>query len=258
MIRTAFLRNCPLLDWMWDGSRFGEHDLDLDFDEILVSAVNLRHGFKILQRVKQLQTADIVEMYINARELDEACREWAMQIPSAWSYQPHSIPNFRSKKDFYSCIVYSYAQPAYAAVWIQYFALRMLIISTRLSLLQLTQLPQLPHYTYQQQCRECTDQLNFMADSLAATIPFSLSRFTVDKKIDTYSPGGEPSINLNTDEEIRPALALPTVWPLSMASMLAGIEPKQQLWFRTVLVRLGRILGDGALECAGTDDWNHD
>jgi hypothetical protein len=89
-----------------------------------------------------------------------------------------------------------------------------------------------------------------MADSLASTIPFSLGRVMVDNVHDDISQNSKPAITF-IDDEIRPALALLTVWPLSVASNLDDIDPRQQLWFCSELARLGRVLGDGVLECAG-------
>ncbi|KFY06749.1 hypothetical protein V492_07780 [Pseudogymnoascus sp. VKM F-4246] len=252
MIRSALLRNRPLPDWMRDGSRFGENNMALGFDGILVRIVNLRHAFRSLKQTKDLLRAEAEELNNAARELDEACQEWTAQIPGAWSYQPHSItePNSGPTRDFYSSTVYVYAQPGYAAVWIQYFAARMLINSTRLRLLQLCCPSQFLDSTYQQQRRDCTSYLKAMADSLASTIPFSLGRIMADNTKDQGSRNSKPAITL-VEGEIRPALALLTVWPLSVASSLDDVDPGQQLWFRSELASLGRVLGDGVLECTG-------
>ena len=254
MVRSALLRNRPLPNWIRDGSRFGEHSLDLGFDGILIRVVNLRHAFKVLRQKKRLQAIEANRLLGAARELDDVCHEWATQIPSAWSYQRyHSTKSDKwPRRDFYSSSVCIYEHPGYAAVWIQYFALRMLIESTHLVLLQLSHSPQLFDSIHQQQHREHTTQIRNMADNLASTIPFSLGRFTPKRSDST----GELTITLNVNE-IQPALALPTVWPLSMASGLDGLEHEQSLWFRAQLARLGCILGDGALECAGTGDWAH-
>jgi hypothetical protein len=257
LLRSALLRNRSLPDWVWDGSRFGERGLDLGFDSILVRVVNLRHKFKNLKQNKHLETAEAEDLNNEARELDGACREWTLQIPSEWLYKSDSILNSWPRRDFYSSTVYICARHGYAAVWIQYFALRMLLNTTLLGLLELRRPLQLQVHdsTYQQQHRECITRLKAMADSLASTIPFSFGRFKADK---VEASDSRPTLTLNIDEEIPPALALPTVWPLSMASSLDGIEPGQQLWFRAQLAHLGRVLGDGALECAGTDQWTHD
>jgi hypothetical protein len=257
LLRSALLRNRSLPGWMRDGSRFGEHGLDFGFDGILVRVVSLRRAFKNLKQSKHLETAEAEYLNTEARDLDEACRAWTVRIPSEWSYEVHKIPSSSPSRDFYSSTVYTCARHGYAAVWIQYFALRILINSTLLGLLEISCPPQLQAHdsTYQAQHRESITQIKAMADSLASTIPFSLGQFKADK---AEASDSRPTLTLNADEEIPPALALPTVWPLSTASSVDGIETGQQLWFRAQLALLGRVLGDGALECAGTDHWTHD
>jgi hypothetical protein len=82
LLRSALLRNRSLPDWVRDRSRFGEHGLDLGFDGILVRVVNLRHTFKNLKQNKHLETAEADDLNNEARELDQACRKWTVQIPS--------------------------------------------------------------------------------------------------------------------------------------------------------------------------------
>jgi hypothetical protein len=253
LLRSSLLRNRSLPNWVWDGSRFGEHGLDLGFDGIFVRLVNLRYAFK---NHKQLNSADPVDLISQARELDKACREWAVQIPNEWSYEPYSIPNSWPKREFYSPFVYVYAHHGYAAVWIQYFAVRMLVNSTILRLLQLSRPPHLQAHdpTYRQQHLECTSNLQSMADSLASTIPFSLGRLIVVK---SEGRASHRTLTLNLKEDVPPALALPTIWPISSALSLDGVEFSQQLWFCTQLAHLGHVLGDGALIC-GADLWTHE
>lgn len=98
-------------------------------------------------------------------------------------------------------------------------------------------------------------RLKTMSDSLASIIPFSLGRIYINK---AEAQDSLPFLRLKVDEEVQPTLALPAIWPLAMASGLDGVEPSQKLWFSSELVRLGRVLGDGALECAGTEQWTHE
>jgi hypothetical protein len=129
---------------------------------------------------------------------------------------------------------------------------RMLINSTRLRVLELSRPKPLVDSTYEQQRLECVTQLEAMADNLASSIPFCLGRFKVDNP---NSPIRQTSITLNTNDEIKPYLANLAVWPLAIASSLDGIDVRQQLWFRSELASLGRITGDGVLECVETDPW---
>lgn len=93
------------------------------------------------------------------------------------------------------------------------------------------------------------------AHNLAATVPFSLGRVKIESP---ESGPGEPTITINENEEIRPAFALLLVWPLSMASSLDDVASGLKVWLQQQLVYIGRVLGDGALDCAGTDQWAHD
>ena len=54
---------------------------------------------------------------------------------------------------------------------------------------------------------------------------------------------------LNLDEEIKPYLARLISWPLLVASTVEGISTMRQRWFRQELSCLGRVTGDGLLEC---------
>lgn len=254
LIRSSLLRNRPLPDWLLNGDRFGEHNLGLEYDRIVVRIVNLRYAFASFQPKHGLQAAKLVELNKEARELDRALQEWAANIPSTWSYHRHTLenPDAWPRRHFYSSIVYSHSSPGYVAVWSQYFGTRMLINSTRVRILELSSANPLLDFDCEQQRLECLTQLKAMADSLASTIPFCLDRFTVDNP---NSPNCQPTITLNTNEEIKPSLASLAVWPLTIASSIEGIDVSQHLWFRSVLANLGRIVGDGIFEYVETDQW---
>ena len=254
LIKSSLLRNLPLPDWILNGNRFGEQGLELDYDRIDVRIVNLHYAFTSLQQKNFLQIAKAEELNNEARELDEALQDWAAQIPSACSYQRHTLtePDPWPRRNFYSSIVYSYSRPEYAAMWSQYFAARMLINSTRLRVLELSRPNPMVNFTYEQQRLGCITQMRATADSLASTIPFCLERFKLDHPNSSIR---QTSIMLNTNEEIKPCLASLVVWPLTVASSLEGMDVRQQLWFRSELARLGRITGDAVLECAEANQW---
>ena len=254
LIRSCLLRNVPLPDWMLNGVRFGEHGMALEYDRIVVRMVNLHYACANLQQKNGLEVVKTEELSNEARELDETLQDWAAQIPSECSYKQHVLiePNFWPKRHFYSSTVYSYSDPANAAAWGQYFSARMLISSILLRILELSRPSPLADTTYERKQLECITQLRFMTDSLASTIPFCLERIKVN---DANVPMHQVSITLNTKEDIKPHLASLVVWPLTIASNLKGIEPKQQSWFRSELAWIGRITGDGVLECAETNQW---
>jgi hypothetical protein len=254
LIKSSLLRNIPLPTWMLDGNHFGEHDLALDYDRVVVRIVSLHHEFASLQRKNGLHMSEVEKMNSEARELDKALQDWATHIPSTCTYQRHIItkPDPWPRNHFYSLIVYSYPTPGNAAAWGHYFAVRMLINITRLRILELTRSNQYDGSIYEEQRQECIVQLEAMADNLAYSIPFSLGRFKVDNP---NLPIRQDSVTLNTNDDIKPYLACWAVWPLTIASSLDGISVNQQMWFRSELATLGRITGDGVLECAETDQW---
>jgi hypothetical protein len=253
LIKSSLLRNLPLPDWILNGNRFGEHDLELDYDRIVVRMVNLHYRLGNLQKNGQ-QVAKAEELSNEARELDKALQDWIAQIPSIYSYDRHILTESDPwpKRHFYSPIVYSYSKPGYAAVWLEYFATRMLINSIRLRVLELSHPPPLVDFTYEEQRLECITTLKAMADGLASSIPFCLERFMANAP---DSPISEASVTFNTNEEIKPYLANWVVWPLTIASSLERIVIKQQLWFRSELTSLGRTIGNGVLECAEANHW---
>jgi hypothetical protein len=254
LIKSSLLRNLPLPDWMMNGSRFGEHDQELEYDRIFVRIVNLNHASATIRENTDLQILKAKKLNNEARELDNALHDLVAQVPSTCNYRRHVLTKSDpwTRENFYSSIFYSYPRPKYAAAWSQLFAMRMLINSTRLKILEISRVNPLVDLTYEQQRIECIAQLKAMADSLASSIPFCLERFKVENP---NSLDCDISITLNTNGEITPCLAGLVAWPLIIASSLEGVDAEQQLWFRSQLARLGRITGDGILECAETDQW---
>lgn len=266
LIRSALLRTVAVPKWMQDGASFGEHGLELEYDGIIVRFANLRHRFSILlkentglRRLSHEFFLTVEELNKETRDIDNALQTWSAHFPRTWSYNRHTLPNPHHHpwptRDFYSPLVHSYANPAYAAVWNQYFSTRMLVLGTRLRGLTLTH-PN-PDHCASEQRAECLSRMKTMANDLASSIPFCLQRFkTSDNSADSSSPPSTHSITLNdTTEEINPYLANLAVWPLGIASSLADVNVEQRFWFRSQLARLGRVIGVGVLECAETERW---
>ena len=260
MIRSALLRNLALPGWMLEGASFGEHGLELEYDCIIVRIANVRQRLSTLlngrtgpQRTSHELTSTAEELNKEARDIDKALQDWTAHFPSTWYYQRHTLSNLHPwpTRDFYSRIVYSYSSPTYAAVWNQYYATRMLINSTRLTVLILSR-PNSDVFAYEQRL-ECLAQMKIMANDLASSVPFCLQRFKITENPDSSSH--QDFITLNTNEDIKPYMASLAIWPLTIASSLRHVEVKQKLWFRSELARLGRIVGVGVLECAETDQW---
>jgi hypothetical protein len=225
LIKFSLLRNLLLPEWILDGNRFGEHELEHDYDRIVVQMVNLCYKLRNLQQKNDLQPAKAEELNNEARELDKALQGWIAQIPTIHSYHRHILTQSDPwpKAHFYSSVVYSYSNPGYAAVWVEYFAARMLINNTRLRVLELSHSPPLVDFTANEQRLECITTLKAMANSLASSIPFCLERV---KASFPDSPSREVPVTFNAIEEIKPYLANWIVWPLTVASSLERIDIK--------------------------------
>lgn len=255
LIRSYFLRNLQIPNWLLDGSKFGEDGLELEYDCMLVRLVNLRHHFAMMQNSEFICIGKLEELENEIVNLDQNFTDWMASIPQSCSYQIHTISEFGQypRKHFYSPIVYSYSKPGYAASWSQLFATRMLIIYTRMKLYRLGYRGSVTDISHEQKWLECSSQLKSMADRIAYSLPFILERFKLPP---SASPINEESTILINKDEIRPYLATLAVWPLTIASSLEGIDSDQQKWFRTELAAVGRIVGDGVLECAETTQWS--
>ena len=254
LIRTCLIRSLPLPDWMLDGSHFGEKSLELDYDCIIVHVANLIHASARLQQSNDVQIAEAEGLNEQAQMLELALRDWVSQVPNTCSYQRCTLKELdpSSRRHFYSPVVYNYSRLEYAAVWSEYFALRMLINSTRLTALELSCSSLLADLTCDQQWLGCMNRLEAMADSLASTIPFCLGRFMASSLSSTAL---QPSIALNKDEDIKPYLANSIAWPLSIASSIHTIDASKRAFFRSELAGLGKCTGNGVLECAETNQW---
>lgn len=260
MIRSALIRNRALPEWMLDGTSFGEHSLELEYDRIVVRISDVRQRLftLLVEETGQYRTSRGLnsatdELNKELQDLDKALQDWTAQFPSAWCHQRHALsePHPWPIRDFYSPTVFSYSSPAHAAVCNRYYATRLLINSTRLKALNLSALG--PDDFAAGQRLECLSHMMNMANDLASSVPFSLQRFKITESPRSCSQS--KLIILNTDEDIKPYMANLIVWPLTIASSLGGVDAKQAMWFRSELSRLGKVVGVGVLECAESDQW---
>ncbi|PIG85454.1 hypothetical protein AARAC_007064 [Aspergillus arachidicola] len=256
------MRNAALPHWIHDGAFFGEHGLELEYDRVIISLVNLRHRLltltnEVTARGASAQTRSTLileELESESHILDVDLETCISHIPSAWhQLQRHTLSNvdFPSwpSSDFYSPTLYSYPNPAYAALWGQYKATKMLIKSTRLRILAL-------HNPNNLSLKEkLLSDMHSVSEDLAAMVPFALQRFKLIK--DTSSSPSPPgsSVTLNLKAEIKPIDASLVIWPLTIASGLEYVGSEHKAWFKAQLARLGRLVGFGILETAETDQW---
>jgi hypothetical protein len=253
IIKSALLRNRAVPDWMVEGTLFGEHGLELEFDRIVVQIANIRQRLSVLLKEDSGQNLTTPELIAAAKmqskeveNIDKALRNWTA-LSTSWCYQRHTLEDWQAGGS-YSPTIYSYPSLEYAAVCIQYHSVIMLVNSTRLKIFNLI----CPNPNEFQRL-ECLSRIYSVADDLASSLPFCLQKIQITK-----SPGVSSyqfSTTLNEDEGVKPAMAELTVWPLTIASSLGDLVEKQRLWFRAQLASVGRMIGDKVLELDEADRW---
>ncbi|KAJ4258961.1 hypothetical protein NW762_008049 [Fusarium torreyae] len=254
IMRFAFMMRHPLPTWLQDGSLFGEHGLDLEFDRVFFQVVNLRSAFTDLYGHSTpiaINNEEAMALLVEATRLEGIIDQWQAKVPSEWA--PTAVnTEGESGHNFFSSIINTYKKPIYAAIWLQYFAVRVIIKSMLLKLCQWV--PE-----NQWQCNVHQSQLTTYVERFANDIPFALGR-VITKIVDTQgsADSARSADILEPDQGVQPALALFAAWPLTIVSNLDTLASEQRSWFRTQLAQLGRVLGDGALECAakGGGEWD--
>jgi len=91
-----------------------------------------------------------------------------------------------------------------------------------------------------------------MANDLASIVPFILGKVKIEYS--AVVPKQTKALVVE-DAEINPCQAIMIIWPLSISAGLRGVDKEQQMWFRSELAGLGRLLGDGIIESAESEKW---
>ncbi|KIV81226.1 hypothetical protein PV11_08653 [Exophiala sideris] len=236
LLRSAVMRRLAVPEWLLDGSDYCERGLELEYDRILVRLVNLRH------RIFETGNQPVVdELTKEACDIDKAARQWSSHFPSTWCYKQYTVADHENfpTQHLFSPTVYHYSSLAHAAVWNQYYTIRMLALSTRLRVEE-----------SQAERAECLSCLKSMASHFTSSLPFCLGRFQLADE-----SCGACSIQLTTKGPVKPYLASLTVWPMFLASSLENVELEQIPWLRATLADLGRTMGYGVIEHAKNEQW---
>ena len=248
-LRKFFLlRDLPLPDWILDGGAFGETGQELEYDHILVELVNLRYETLLLSSRNCCMLSNAGSYYAQASRLERALVAWIGQVPGSYQCQNLSKPYQWPLKHFYSPEIYTYTSIGNAAIWLEYFATRMLIVSVKLRLLDTcaTGTP------YMEQRTECVNILKDMGSGIASTVPFCLERISMVGGVPVLSIGSKAA---DRNAQIKPYLSSTLIWPLTVGSSLECNNVEQKQWFKSELAAIGSNIGDGLLEHAGTDQW---
>jgi hypothetical protein len=247
------LRKIALPEFLLDGAAYGEQGIDFEYDNIVVRIVHVRERLKELLKLQQgvdidchARHAALEALDKEAQTIDKDLHDMPTRFPSSWAYKRHSIPeSFYTSDyptpDFLRPIVYTCSSMEYAGVWALYFATRILVNETRLETLDAAKF--LPY----ELSLGCSSILKATADDLASILPFCLGNVRlIENRNAPESIEVLPKANL-LFSDIRLL-----IWPLSLAVGFGHLERQQRSWFGALLVRVGKALGLGVLESAGS------
>ena len=255
LLRASLLRGQALPQWFQDGSLFGEDGLELEYDRAYVRLVNFHHAFTEIWQGKALLGNNAQKLNEEAKDLDQEWQRWTLKFLSTWGYRQHDLPQTATwpARHFPTSKICSFAKHEYAAVWCQFLATRMLVINTRLRLLNMVcDLDPPAAAAYDEQRKECRSRLATMMATFVSVVPFSIGRFQVTDDTQDAQPTLIPTTSA---EEMKPHLLNLMAWPLTIVSSLVGTDLSHQQWVKGELAHVRRSTGTGIIQHAESDRW---
>lgn len=252
MIQSSFRQNATLQDWIINGSRFGERDLSLAYDRILIDTITLyKRADNFLQSEPLIDSA--MGLVNDARELDCALQSWTSDFPDEWAFRRVNPkrPKTLLPEEYFPSTRLECDKRGYAAVWILYFATAMLINGIGLKVLDHLASCQsfLQSSCVHDQRLSCLQHIHRLSDDMASAVAAFLSAEKVTNTDD--EDGGE-----SRSPPLVPSRMGLIVWPLALGASIHGIEPQHKKWFKEELARIGKLLGNGFLELAAiSPEW---
>lgn len=256
-IRSAIMRNRPVPDWLLDGDRYGERGLELEYDRTIVRLMIARQEISCSSEQVKLSMTELQRLYSEVEEIDTALQNWMEAVVSlGCSRSKHNFRKLHStpKPRFYSTRVYSYSNRGHAAAWNQYYASRILTVSTCLRILDM-KLSEGSIHEKERNNRErqkWSEVLNEMSDDVSASIPFFTGCVRV---LPADSTGDIVDIVPSKEDSMKPYLLAPLIWPLTVAASVPEIDPDQRRWLRSELAYFGKVCGGGLIASADTEQW---
>ncbi|KAF2111288.1 hypothetical protein BDV96DRAFT_635007 [Lophiotrema nucula] len=246
-MKLSLVRNSAMPEWLEDGRAFGEKGIELEYDWIMARMARLRQNARVLTEASEVEHVEEVvtekereqislDLDREAKSIDAALQGWRTRFPKSWVYEKHTLPSEHQwpKEHFYGNTVHSFRGMVDAAVWTRYYSSRMLVNSTRLSILRLQFSPQPSSFTLINPNEQvaCLLRARSLADEIAAAIPFCLKRFE-------FADGTKSSITPSrSTEDVKPYLASLTIFPLSIASSNHHIDTRMKAWFQRQMVHM--------------------
>jgi hypothetical protein len=251
LLRSYLLRHRAVPEWARDGSIFGEAGLDLEFDRCWTTIIDMYEDVRLLERQAKPSLSSIECIQREGHDISRALDVWmsqAAKVPTA--HHPDWLKaKSLSRKHFRSARVLLYKSYADSLVMCQYYATNLLLLNLIWRSLKLLK----PGTSWHAELLGRNPVVKEMLASLADSIPNCLERITVTTDSD-MGEGTEITLVQNR-AAIRPYLYAGIAWPLTIATSVNCVEEGQRRWFCDELTELGKVLGDGALEHVGSNEW---
>ncbi|KAJ5523322.1 hypothetical protein N7513_012866 [Penicillium frequentans] len=250
--KAAIFGRIVLPAWLQDGALFGEQELMLQIDRILVRLISARRQLISFPQKPELSAAEcILSLHAMEQEIMSidgslvACKALHTDVSRCTQ---HTLASNRvySKDHFLLPSVYSHRSYARAALCAHYYGYRILTNHLRICILK-----QLETYSPGQPLTECKRTIDDMLEDLASITPFGLDRVKISEDCGVF--GDHISINPNEDRRLYVAELM--ALPILIASTCDSVKMEYSNWFRFQLGDMGRLLGYRIMRVATSSYW---
>lgn len=235
ILKSLLLRAKPVPKWLQGGRDFGEQTLELKYDGIFARLVNLRSA--VTMHPELIGTGFENELLSEARQIGQDLQDFEFSLASTWVCSECEVTRPDHENDPHSrvrlCTVSSHV-----AILTHVLATTLLVNHVHSTILQ--------HRTIiDEESGSCQSGLHGAADNLTAMTAHYLKSLNVDNEMDHVQAQGR----------FRPYQVNPVIWPLTIAASVGSLDTDRLQWFKSTLVRLGKIVADGVLQRADSEEW---
>ncbi|KAK2799372.1 hypothetical protein FQN50_008478 [Emmonsiellopsis sp. PD_5] len=256
LLRSLLLRSMDTPAWLQDGSQYGEHGFALGLDRCMVGVSNIRYRARHLFGASANPlilgcdgTLKLRSLLQDAQMLDDALLTWVENLAtedyySSYTEQGNELLGIRGR--ICDNIVHIYPSMGHAGMWNRYRALRLVVNDIMLRTQSL--LEQSLHFGPRGILVGATrTAIHYLADDICASVPYGLGLIVAG---DSATPA--PVIVDENPESLKLDLKAATAsllcWPLTMATMISGIQDRHRLYLKNCLLEVSKLVDDGVME----------
>ncbi|KAH8660424.1 hypothetical protein BX600DRAFT_438635 [Xylariales sp. PMI_506] len=259
IVRAAMLRGMPVQQWLSEGSVYGEEGLPLRLDQLMIRVTKLRSRFINLMRQStrelKMQMGTLNDLAEEAEDVDFALLSWKQGISTEWEFSKHPVENCRiaAHHDItFGNIIPSYATLSHAAVWNRYRAVRLIVTSIRMKLLNTSQQDQMLEVPLNFEMNSCQETINSLIMDICHSVPFFFS--SGHKTVDMGNSRTRTNFHRSFNPKMQPKTAIFLTWPLIVAVSTEAAPILEKQWLRRKLEMIGKDTGNAVLVKITTGD----